>query len=57
MPVHKINMLHTIHTHAHSHRPEHCADELYEIMCSCLQHNAEDRPTFEDILTKLVKEE
>ncbi len=57
MPVHKINMLHTVHTHAHSHRPEHCADELYEIMCSCLQHNAEDRPTFEDILTKLVKEE
>ncbi len=39
------------------HRAEHCTDELYEIMCNCLQHEAKDRSSFEDILTKLVRED
>ncbi|XP_064401515.1 uncharacterized protein LOC135347441 isoform X3 [Halichondria panicea] len=38
-------------------RPQYCSDELYELMCNCHRHDAKDRPSFEDILTLLVKKD
>ena len=38
------------------YRPVHCSDLLYDVMCQCHQPEAKDRPSFEDILTKLLKE-
>jgi hypothetical protein len=35
-------------------RPENCPDELYDMMRNCWQHRPSGRPTFLDIITRLL---
>ncbi|KAH9489965.1 Tyrosine kinase receptor Cad96Ca [Bulinus truncatus] len=34
-------------------RPNHCTNEIYEIMCSCWSFSADKRPSFEELCNKL----
>lgn len=35
--------------------PLNCPDEMYEIMCHCWQHSADDRPSFSNLVAQIDK--
>ena len=35
--------------------PDGCLDEVYDIMLECWRYKAEERPSFEELLPRLVK--
>jgi Protein tyrosine and serine/threonine kinase len=37
-------------------RPENCPDKLYELMRICWQHRPSARPSFMDIISKLLND-
>ncbi|XP_072049429.1 uncharacterized protein [Amphiura filiformis] len=34
-------------------KPEHCSEQIYDVMCTCWQENPEERPTFMQIQKKV----